>query len=329
MPTYAKTTVTLAAAISIFLQFPYREIRMINTIRRGGTAAHEQVNWFRIFVLVVAVVVCSLSVYAQQGSGSLIGLTKAEVVDILGTPDSGSTNRQAYFRLDNGFLTVYFSRVGIVTGISPSDFDFTGTALSISRPAPKVRSREEAGPSTPISSSSVQAAGQHDYLLLATNRTSTMETEMQEAADQGYMFGGVMGGETSFGGNEVVVVMKRSMTNRNSRYDYRLLATSRTSTMQREIQQAGDAGYVYKEQTVFNTTFGGDEAVVILERDNEHRADTRYQYRLLATKRTSTMQDELSEAGRVGFELVGVTVSSTTFGGDEVVAILKRPVAAN
>ena len=168
-----------------------------------------------------------------------------------------------------------------------------------------------------------------DYLLLATNRTSTMETEMQEAAKQGYMFAGVMGGETSFGGNEVVVVMERSGTDRNPRYDYRLLATNRTSTMQKEIQEAGDAGYVYKGQTVFDTTFGGDEAVVILERDNEQQMVTPYEYRLLATKRTSTMQDELREAGRAGFEFVGVTVSSTTFGGDEVVAILKRPIASN
>ncbi len=181
----------------------------------------------------------------------------------------------------------------------------------------------------PLSQSFAQGMVEHDYLLLATNRTSTMETEMQQAADQGYVFADVMGGETSFGGNEVVVVMKRSTTHRNPRYDYRLLATTRTSTMQREMQEAGDAGYVYKGQTVFDTTFGGDEAVVILERDNEQRMLTPYEYRLLATKRTSTMQDELREAGRAGFEFVGVTVSSTTFGGDEVVAILKRPVASN
>tara|TARA_B100000749_G_C18257605_1_gene394983 strand:- start:247 stop:717 length:471 start_codon:yes stop_codon:yes gene_type:complete len=156
-----------------------------------------------------------------------------------------------------------------------------------------------------------------------------METEMQEAADQGYVFAGVMGGETSFGGNEVVVVMKRSGTDRNPRYDYRLLATNRTSTMQGAMQDAGDAGYVYKGQTVFDTTFGGDEAVVILERDKEQRSVTPYEYRLLATKRTSTMQEELSEAGLAGFKFIGVTVSSTTFGGDEVVAILKRPVSSN
>ena len=181
----------------------------------------------------------------------------------------------------------------------------------------------------PFSSSSLQAAGQHDYLLLATNRTSTMETEMQEAAKQGYMFAGVMGGETSFGGNEVVVVMERSTTDRNPRYDYRLLATNRTSTMQKEMQEAGNAGYVYKGQTVFDTTFGGDEAVVILERANEQRTVKPYEDRLLAPKRTSTMQDELNEAGLDGFEFVGVTVSSTLFGGDEVVAILKRAVPSN
>ena len=179
------------------------------------------------------------------------------------------------------------------------------------------------------SSSFAQIADAYEYLLLATNRTSAMETEMQEAADQGYVFAGVMGGETSFGGNEVVVVMKRSGTDRNPRYDYRLLATNRTSTMQSEMQDAGDAGYVYKGQTVFDTTFGGDEAVVILERDKEQRSVTPYEYRLLATKRTSTMQEELSEAGLAGFKFIGVTVSSTTFGGDEVVAILKRPVSSN
>ena len=63
-----------------------------------------------------------------------------------------------------------------------------------------------------LSLSFAQNVKEHDYLLLATNRTSAMETEMQEAADEGYVFAGVMGGETSFGGNEVVLVMERSGT---------------------------------------------------------------------------------------------------------------------
>jgi hypothetical protein len=173
-----------------------------------------------------------------------------------------------------------------------------------------------------------QVTDTNDYLLLATNRTSTMQKEMQEAADQGYVFAGVMGGETSFGGNEVLVVMKQSSTE-HGRYEYRLLATQKTSTMQQEMQEAGDAGYIYKGQTVFGTTFGGNEAVVILERDKEQVDVALHEYRLLATKRTKTMQKELVEAGAAGFEFVGVTVSSTTFGGTEVVAIMKRPVALN
>ena len=164
-----------------------------------------------------------------------------------------------------------------------------------------------------------------DYLLLATNKTSTMQEEMQEAADAGYSFADVMGGDTAIGGSEVVVVMVRQLDS-EPRFEYRLLATSKTSTIQKELQEAGDAGFVYRGQTVFETTFGGDEPVVILERDRDVTEAELFEYRLLATKKTSTMQEELREAGAAGFDFVGVTVASTRFGGNEVVAILKRPI---
>jgi hypothetical protein len=165
-----------------------------------------------------------------------------------------------------------------------------------------------------------------EYRVLATNRTSTMEKEMQDAADAGFRFDGVMGGETSFGGSEVVVVMSRSAAGTpKGRYQYRLLATSRTSTMQKEMQDAGDAGFDYRGQTVFKSTFGGKEVVVILERDGDATNRPRFEYRLLATKRTSTMQKELSDAGQAGFAFVGVTVGDTVVGGAELVVILRRP----
>ena len=96
--------------------------------------------------------------------------------------------------------------------------------------------------------------------------------------------------------------------------------------MQREMQEAGDAGFEYRGQTVFGTTFGGDEPVVILERSRDSANADLFEYRLLATKQTSTMQDELREAGLAGFNFVGVTIASTRFGGNEIVAILKRAV---
>jgi hypothetical protein len=165
----------------------------------------------------------------------------------------------------------------------------------------------------------------YDYRVLATNKTSTMEKEMNEAADAGYVFQSVMGGETSFGGKEVVVVMaKDASAEATPRRRYKLLATSKTATMQKEMQQAADESFEFRGQTVFESAFGGREVSVIMERDLG-AAPRRDQYRLLATSRTATMQKELREAGEAGFSLVGMTVAKTAMGGNEVVCILKRP----
>ena len=170
-----------------------------------------------------------------------------------------------------------------------------------------------------------EAARRLEYRLLATNKTSTMQKEMNQAADSGFRFSGVMGGETSFGGSEAVVIMHRDPANESrERFQYKLLATNKTSTMQKELQEAGDSGFEYKGQTVFSSTFGGKEVVVILEKERESAAAAQWEYKLLATSRTSTMQKELSEAGAQGFAFVGVTVAETALGGKEVVSILRR-----
>lgn len=171
-------------------------------------------------------------------------------------------------------------------------------------------------------SAHAQAPAATEYRVLATSKTSTMQKEMQEAAEAGFRFGDVMGGDTAFGGSEVVVIMHRNGA--PGRFDYRLMATRKTSTMQKEMQEAADAGFVYRGQTVFKTTFGGKEVVVILERPADATAVVKYEYRLLASKKTSTMQKELADAGDEGFEFVGMTVAQTFVGGDEVVAILRR-----
>lgn len=163
-----------------------------------------------------------------------------------------------------------------------------------------------------------------DYLVLATSKTSTMEKEMNAAAADGFRFGGVMGGETAFGGNEGLVIMHRPAGSPKERFKYKLLATSKTSTMQTEMQDAGDVGYEYQGQTVFQSLFGGREVVVILERDRE-APSKRWEYKLLATSKTSTMQKELSMAGEYGYQFVGVTVAQTALGGNEVVVITRRP----
>ena len=174
---------------------------------------------------------------------------------------------------------------------------------------------------TLISSSAIAQEG-IEYRVLATNKTSTMEKELNVAAEIGFHFQAAMGGESAFGGSEVVVVMARP-AQAKPRFAYRLLATSKTSTMEKELQDAADAGYQYAGQTVFDSTFGGEEVVVILQRDKDAQQRP-IQYRLVATSKTSTLEKELRDAGQAGYEVLGMTVSKTAFGGTELVAIARR-----
>ena len=61
----------------------------------------------------------------------------------------------------------------------------------------------------------------------------------------------------------------------------------------------------------------------ILERDPEAKPIP-YEYKLLATSKTSTMQKELQQAANAGYRFVGVTVGSTALGGKEVVIITRK-----
>ena len=100
------------------------------------------------------------------------------------------------------------------------------------------------------------------FLLLATTRTGTMQKELNEAGARGYRFVGTQGGATAFGGKEVVVIMALDPEGR--RYRYILLATSRTGTMQKELNEAPPE-YEYAGMTVFKSSFGGSETAVILQ----------------------------------------------------------------
>jgi hypothetical protein len=185
------------------------------------------------------------------------------------------------------------------------------TLLTLASPGPVARVQD---PAAPI-----------QYRVLATTKTSTMEKELNAVADLGFRFATVMGGETAVGGKEVVVIASRT-GGAAPRYEYKLLATNKTSTMQKELQEAADGGYEYRGQTVFESLFGGKEVVCILERDRDNRTPVVYKYLLLATTRTSTMEKELKQAGEEGYQALGMTVGKTALGGTELVTIMRRPV---
>lgn len=176
--------------------------------------------------------------------------------------------------------------------------------------------------SVPVTITPFVQRGEMEYLLLATKKTGSMQKEMNEAGTEGYRFEGTMGGETSVGGAESVVIMGRPKGGKTTAsYQYKLLATSKTSTMQKEMNQAAAAGFIYRGQTVFDTTFGGKEVVVMMEMGGEVKEE----YQLLATTKTSTMQKEMNQIATQGFVFCAITVAETAFGGKELVVIMRRP----
>ena len=108
----------------------------------------------------------------------------------------------------------------------------------------------------------IVAPAQERFKLLGTNRTGTMQDELNEAGAAGYRFAGTQGGETAFGDREAVVVMERDPEGR--RYRYILLATNRTGTLEDELNEVPPES-AFAGMTVFEPMFGGKEAAVILQ----------------------------------------------------------------
>src|SRR5687768_3380608 len=145
------------------------------------------------------------------------------------------------------------------------------------------------------------------YLILATHRTSTMQKELDVAAKQGYRVVAA-----SYGRDEIILFLERQPPSAEP-YAYRLLATHRNSTMEKELSDAGSEGFRFLPQTAIAK---GDEGVVVMERAPQN--DKRYEYRLLATHRTSTLMKEINEAARASFVLMDA------LDRDESLAVMER-----
>ena len=151
------------------------------------------------------------------------------------------------------------------------------------------------------------------FLLLATSRTGTMQRELDEAAAAGYRI--LTGSPTS--GFEMALVLEKVATPPHT-YKYLLLATTLTGTMQREVDEAASEGFRLLPATMISKTgfFGDQEIVMIMEKSPN--SSRRYQYMLLATVFTSTLQAEMAQAVAYGYEVVGMVSR------DEHIVILER-----
>jgi hypothetical protein len=154
------------------------------------------------------------------------------------------------------------------------------------------------------------------YLLLATTRTGTMEKELDEAASLGFR---VVASAPS-GSNELIIFLEKS-PQETQQYNYRLLATTRTGTMQEELDEGAAIGFRFLSRTPIckGSSFGSGEIVLAMEQ-TEGAVEPRYEYKLLATNRTSTLQREVSTSVSKGFSIAAI-VSCT-----EHIIIMEREI---
>jgi len=139
------------------------------------------------------------------------------------------------------------------------------------------------------------------YKLLATTKTSTMQKELDEASGEGYRI--VMGSPTA--GNEMALFLQR-IAKPPDTFTYKLLATTRTGTMERELNELAEGGFRLMPSTIIakKQLVGGIEIVALLEKPPT--TPRQYEYKLLATNKTSTLQKEASDAQAAGFVIVGM-----------------------
>lgn len=151
------------------------------------------------------------------------------------------------------------------------------------------------------------------YLLLATKKTSTMQKELSQAAAAGYRI--IAGSRTS--GTEMALLLE-SVAKPPDTYEYELLATTKTSTMQKELNEAAARGFRLLPETMMQKEqmLGPLEIVMVLEK--APGTAQRYEYLLLATTLTSTMQKEITQATEGGYKVIGIVSR------DEHMVILER-----
>jgi Trk K+ transport system NAD-binding subunit len=96
-----------------------------------------------------------------------------------------------------------------------------------------------------------------------------MEKELRELGAAGFEYRGQTAFVTAFRGREVIVILEKDETKPAKRIEYRLVATTRTSTMQKELQEAGAEQFIAVGMTVCKGFVDELEIVTILKKTEE------------------------------------------------------------
>jgi hypothetical protein len=159
----------------------------------------------------------------------------------------------------------------------------------------------------------VKIDSQQKQLLLAASSTTTLQQELDKAGALGFRV--TMG--TTRGNAEVVLLLERDLK-ATAKVEYRLISTNATATFQKEVTTAASQGFRFAPGTFLNKPSGivGNEVVVVMTKVGT--GGKRFEYKVLATNQTSTLESEWIVALSQGYKAVGMITRS------EVMLLLER-----
>ncbi len=157
------------------------------------------------------------------------------------------------------------------------------------------------------------------YVLLATSKVGTMEKELAQTVARGYRV------VAATGAHKEMLVALEKIEPGDPKPEYRLLSAARSGTLEKEIGDASRDGYRLLPSTLcaLQKSAGllgsyGYETAAIMEMSPGGQVR---QYKLLATKRVSTLQNELTEAAAAGWRVNRLFLSY-----EEQIVVLEKAV---
>jgi hypothetical protein len=180
------------------------------------------------------------------------------------------------------------------------------------------------------------------YLLLAAEKTSTLQKELDQAAKTGYRI--VAGSAT---GETQAMMLLQKVAQPPLTFQYKLLAAHKTSTLQKELNDAAASDFCLRGESVSakraaggkwrslgNVGIGGiggisaaaapDEIVSVLEK--APNAPRRCQYLVVGTMKTATMQRELHKAALEGFQVVAMVGNQANHDSGQLMGVMANLV---
>jgi hypothetical protein len=170
-----------------------------------------------------------------------------------------------------------------------------------------------------------EGAPKFEYKVLATNKLSTLQKELEAATAEGYEFLGITTQQKllPFSFPETIAILERPTGESKRRFDCRFLATQREKTLQTEMDAAVSegfhpAGMIFGEdvnamKVIFGSGFNF-HTMVVLSRDANNPAAGMgtHEYRFLKTTKVSTMEKEMAELAKQGFQFHLTSLGSIT-----------------